>query len=89
MTQWTMMRWHGAPERLAAALREFGWFGPDETPCALPDPRVGGFLPQAGQALHVLDGVAYAALAVRTPLALPPDLAETGPDLSTALLGSF
>lgn len=89
MTEWTMVRWHGAPDRLTATLRALGWFGPDEVPATLPDPRVGGFLPQAGEALRVLDGVAYAALAVRAPLPSPPGLAETGPDLSTALLGSF
>ena len=89
MTQWMMVCWHGAPEALAAALRGLGWFGPDEAPSALPDPRVGGFLPEAGQALRVLDGVAYAALAVRAPLPSPPDLVETGADLSAALLGSF
>jgi hypothetical protein len=89
MTEWTMQRWHGAPEALAEALRTLGWHAPDELPRALPDPRVGGYLPAPGEAIRVLDGVAYAALAVSEPLPRPDGLAETGPDLSAALIGSF
>jgi len=89
MTDWTLCRWHGSPEAIAAALRPLGWHGPDEAPGALPDPRIGGFLPPPGEAPRELDGVAYAALVVNAPLPLPPGLAETGPELSATILGSF
>lgn len=89
MTEWTLCRWHGPPATLEAALRELGWHGPGETPGMPADPRLGGMLPAPGQAPRELDGIAYAAIAARGPLPLPPGLAETGPDLSAALLGSF
>lgn len=89
MTEWTLCRWHGSPEAIAAALRPLGWHGPAELPSALPDPRIGGFLPPPGEVPRELDGVAYAALVVNAPLPMPPGLAETGPELSATILGSF
>jgi len=89
MTEWTLCRWHGAPETLAAALRELGWNGPGETPAIPLDPRIGGFLPPAGEAPRECDGVVYAAIVANAPLPRPPGIAETGPELSAALLGSF
>jgi hypothetical protein len=50
---------------------------------------IGGLLPAPGEALRVLDGVAYAVIVAREPLQLPLGLLETGPELSTALVGSF
>jgi hypothetical protein len=89
MTEWTLCRWHGAPADVAAALREHGWHGPGETPCATPDARIGGMLPAPGEPPRELDGVAYAVLVATEPLSLPTGLGETGPELSAALLGSF
>lgn len=89
MTDWTLCRWHGPPAVLEAALRALGWHGPGEAPGATLDPRIGGFIPPAGEAPRLVEGVAYAALVARAPIPPPPGLAETAPDLSTALLGSF
>lgn len=89
MSEWTLCRWHGEPAALDAALRALGWHGPGESPEGPCDPRVGGVLPAPGEPLRVLDGLAYAAVAAREPLPLPPGLVATGPDLSAALLGSF
>lgn len=89
MSDWILCRWHGPPATLAAALRPLGWHGPSETPEGPPDPRIGGFLPPPGEAPRQLDGIAYAAIAAREPLPPPPGLAETGPELSAAILGSF
>ena len=89
MTDWTLTRWHGAPEILTAALRALGWHGPGEEPGAFPDPSIGGFIPAPGEAPRVLDGIAYAAVLARGALPTPPGLAETGAELSSALLGSF
>jgi hypothetical protein len=89
MTDWTLCRWHGPPAALEAALRAFGWHGPAEEQRAALDPRIGGFIPQAGEAPRIAEGVAYAALVAREALPLPPGLAETPAGLSTALLGSF
>jgi hypothetical protein len=89
MTEWTLCRWHGAPAAVEAALRALGWHGPDAAPAAAIDPRAGGFLPPPGEAPRRLDGTAYAAVAATAPLPLPPGLAETGPELSAALIGSF
>jgi hypothetical protein len=88
MTEWSLCRWHGPPVTLEAALRQLGWHGPGETADAL-DPRVGGFIPPAGDAPRNLDGLAYATVVARQPLAVPEGLEETGPQLSAALLGSF
>jgi hypothetical protein len=38
---------------------------------------------------RILDGVAYVALRNTAPLPLPPLLAQTGPQLSAALLGDW
>jgi hypothetical protein len=89
MTEWTMLAWQGTPEAAAAALRALSWFGPEEQPASLPDPRIGGFLPAAGSALRSFDGVAYVAVAVNTTMEPPPGLSPAGPELFRALLGSF
>ncbi len=89
MTDWTLCRWHGPPAVLEAALRALGWHGPEEVPGVAVDPRIGGFIPPAGEVARVEDGVAYAALVARAPLPLPDGLSETAPEVSTALLGSF
>lgn len=89
MSEWTMVRWHGAPEAVAAALRDYGWRGPDENPAAVVHPAIGGFIPPPGQPVYVFDGVAYAALVANAPIETPAGLAVTGPELSGALIGSF
>lgn len=89
MSEWIMHRWHGPPEAAANALRALGWFGPGEQPAGAAAPGIGGFMPASGEPPRELDGVAYVAVVATEPLALPPGLAVTGPDLSTALLGSF
>jgi hypothetical protein len=89
MTEWTMHAWQGTPEAAAAALRRLGWFGPEEAPAALPDPRIGGFLPAAGSELRSFDGIAYVAVAANAPIEAPPGLSPAGPELFRALLGSF
>ncbi|WP_270933443.1 hypothetical protein [Falsiroseomonas oryzae] len=89
MTDWTLCRWHGPPEAVAAALRTLGWNGPEDAPGAAIDPRVGGFIPPAGEAPREVDGVAYAALVAREALPLPAGLAETPAELSATLIGSF
>jgi hypothetical protein len=88
MTEWSLCRWHGPPTALEAALRQLGWHGPGEPADAL-DPRVGGFIPPAGEAPRDLDGLAYATVVAKEPLPVPAGLDETGPQLSAALLGSF
>jgi hypothetical protein len=89
MTEWSLCRWHGPPATLEAALRQLGWHGPQETAASALDPRVGGFIPPAGEAPRKLDGLAYATVVAKEPLAVPEGLDETGPQLSAALLGSF
>jgi hypothetical protein len=89
MTDWTLCRWHGPPAMLEAALRGFGWHGPEEEAAAAMDPRIGGFIPATGEAPCVVDGVAYAALVSRAPLATPDGLVDTPAELSVTLLGSF
>lgn len=89
MSEWTMIRWHGAPDAVAAALREFGWRGPGEDPAEAVPAGIGGFIPPPGQAVPVLDGVGYAALVAAMPIETPAGLAVTGPELSGALIGSF
>ena len=88
MPSWTLHCWHGPPDTVAAAMRALGWHAPGEH-APQPDPRVGGFLPAAGQPLRVLDGTAYAAVVATEPLPLPDGLDVTGAELSTALLGTF
>jgi hypothetical protein len=88
VSEWTLCRWHGAPPTLAAALEALGWHGPGGVP-GPADPRIGGFLPPPGEPPRELDGVAYAAIVASEPLPLPAGLAETGPDLSAALIGTF
>jgi hypothetical protein len=89
MTDWTLCRWHGPPAVLEAALRGLGWHGPEEDSAAAADPRIGGFIPSAGEPPCVVDGVAYAALVSRGPLTTPDSLFDTPADLSISLLGSF
>jgi hypothetical protein len=89
MTEWSLCRWHGAPADVAAALRALGWHGPDEAAAAALDPRIGGLIPAPGEPLRQVDGVAYATVVAAEPLGLPPGLSETGPELSTLLIGSF
>lgn len=89
MTEWSLRRWHGPPATLEAALRQLGWHGPEETPASGLDPRIGGFIPPAGEAPRILDGMAYATVVANAPLPTPEGLGETGPQLSAALLGSF
>jgi hypothetical protein len=89
MTEWSLCRWHGPPAALETALRALGWHGAGEEAMTGLDPRVGGFIPPAGEAARILDGLAYAAVVANAPLAVPNGLEETGPQLSSALLGSF
>jgi hypothetical protein len=89
MSEWTMIRWHGAVETVAASLRQLGWRGPEEAPAEAADPRVGGFIPPPGEPIRLFDGIAYAALAANAPIETPAGLSVTGPDLSSALLGTF
>ncbi|MGX9962491.1 hypothetical protein ACVFYP_04165 [Roseomonas sp. F4] len=89
MTEWTMIYWQGTAEAGAAALRTLGWHGPGETPAAMPDPRIGGFIPAPGTAPQTFDGIAYVAVAANAPIATPPGLQPSGPELARALLGSF
>jgi hypothetical protein len=89
MTEWSLCRWHGPPAALEAALRQLGWHGPAEESGSALDPRVGGFIPPAGEATRTLDGLAYAIVVANAPLPVPAGLGATGPQLSAALLGSF
>jgi hypothetical protein len=89
MTEWSLIRWHGAPEAMEAALRTLGWYGPGEEASRPLDPRIGGLIPSPGERLRQVDGIAYAAAVASDPLDLPPGLAETGPELSILLIGSF
>lgn len=89
MSDWIMHRWHGPPEVAMNALRALGWYGPGEQPAGALAPEIGGFMPPPGEPPRELDGTAYVAVVATAPLALPPGLSVTGPDLSTALLGSF
>ncbi|MGG5810416.1 hypothetical protein [Falsiroseomonas sp. CW058] len=88
MSEWMMHRWHGTPAAVAAALRGLGWHGPGDPP-AVPDPRIGGFIPPPGEAAREFDGCAYVAIVATEAIPLPAGLLPTGPQLSTALLGSF
>ena len=89
MSDWTLCRWHGAPATLEAALRDLGWFAPGESPPGAVDEGIGGFIPPAGEAPRMVDGIAYAAIVVRDALPTPAGLSETPADLSLSLLGSF
>ena len=89
MSEWTMIRWHGEPETVAAALRQFGWRAAGEAPAEAVPATIGGFIPPPGHPISIFDGVAYAALVANTPIETPAGLAVTGPDLSGALIGSF
>lgn len=89
MTDWTMIYWQGPLEASTAALRGLGWHGPDEAPAALPDARIGGYMPMAGCMPRTFDGTAYVAVVANAPLATPPGLQPAGPELARALLGSF
>lgn len=89
MSEWIMHHWHGPPELAMNAMRALGWYGPGEQPASALAPQIGGFIPLAGEAPRELDGTAYVAVVANEALPLPPGLAATGPDLATALLGSF
>ncbi len=89
MTEWTMIRWHGSPEAAATALRGLGWRGPEEPPAETIDPRIGGFIPEPGLPIRVIDGTAFVAFAANQAIETPGGLAATGPELSAALIGSF
>ncbi|MDO9498457.1 hypothetical protein [Falsiroseomonas sp.] len=89
MTEWTMICWQGSPEDASAALRALGWHAAGEEPADAVDPRIGGFIPAAGQAPQTFDGVAYVAVAAQGEVPLPPGLAPAGPELFRALLGGF
>lgn len=70
---------------MSGTFHDHRWHGPPEAVTAALD----AITPESTIPPRVLDGIAYVAVRALAPIALPAGLAETGPELSIAILGTW